>query len=174
MKDKRLFLQWALFVALIVIGAVIGTRLGWAKYVFSGDSTHLTLVPLALFVFTTGWCGRLSWKLSNGGDLAEIRHTLESTWFSSSVCVNVGLLGTAIGYYLMMKGEGSAEQVVLQVKHGMNTAFMNTIVGGFCGQLIEAQSHFLGQAVKESARARREVRRAERIGRGTVKKGAKP
>lgn len=157
MSEKRLFLQWALFVSLVAIFAFIVMFLGWSGYVFKGDSTHITLVTLGVFVYTTAWCGRLAWRLSNGEDPALIGHSLASGWFASSVCVTLGLLGTVIGYYLMMQnatgtGDDAAEQLVYQIRSGMGTVLINTVVGGLCGLLIEIQSHFIGQATKKAAR----------------------
>lgn len=155
MHGKRLFLQWSLFACLVALGAAIGGSLGWFGYVFKGDPTHLTSVTLAIFVFTTAWCGRLCWRLENGDDPEAIGHSLASGWFASSACVTLGLLGTVIGYFVMMQGAGdgenAAEQLVRQIKLGMGTVLINTIVGGFCGLLIEAQSHFIGQAVRTHA-----------------------
>ncbi len=159
MREKRLFLQWALFICLVAIGAAIAASLGWSGYVFHGDSTHLTVVTLSVFVLTTAWCGRLCWRFASGENSKAIEHALASGWFASSVCVTLGLLGTVIGYYLMMQGvadggEDAAEQLVRQIRAGMGTVLINTVVGGICGLLIEVQSHFIGQAVKAVKRAR--------------------
>jgi hypothetical protein len=155
MESKSLFLKWALFACLVAIGAAIASTLGWAGYVMNGDETHLTLVNLTVLAFTTLWCGRLSWRLSNGEDPRVIKHALESGWFASSVCVTLGLLGTVVGYYMMLQsgpggGEDAGEQLVRQIRASMGTALINTVVGGFCGLLIELQSHFIGQAAKKS------------------------
>lgn len=164
MKDKRLFLLWALFVALILIGVFIGARLGWVASVLKDDSTRLIAIPLVLFVVTTAWCGRLSWRLSSGDDPREIGYALPSPWFASSVCVSLGLLGTAVGYFLMIRqGGGTAQTLFEQIRSGMGIAFINTIVGGYCGLLLEVQCHFLQQAAKKAQRKRREDRAIERF-----------
>lgn len=155
METKSLFLKWALFACLVVIGAAIVSSLGWAGYVLNGDETHLTLVNLVVLALTTAWCGRLSWRLSNGAAPKEIKHALESGWFASSVCVTLGLLGTVVGYYMMLQsgpggGEDAGEQLVRQIRASMGTALINTVVGGFCGLIIELQSHFIGQAAKKA------------------------
>ena len=155
MRSKNLFLQWALFVCLVLIGTAIGTSLGWMGYVVNGDPTHITLVTLAVFVCSTLYLGRLSWRLTNGGDAKVIAHKLSTGWFASSVCVTLGLLGTVVGYFVMMQGvpgtgEDVAEQLVHQIRAGMGTVLVNTIVGAICGLLIEVQSHFIEQAAKRA------------------------
>jgi hypothetical protein len=157
MQGKSLFLQWALFACLVVIGTLIGTSLGWFGYVLGGDPTHVTLITLAVFCGTTAWLGWQCWRLSEDGDAKAVLHSLKSGWFASSACVTLGLLGTVIGYFLMMQsvgggGEDAAEQLVHQIRLGMGTVLINTVVGGVCGLLIEVQSHFIGQAVESRIR----------------------
>ncbi len=168
MQGKRLFLQWSLFACAVAVGFVILSRLGWSHYVLRGDPTHITLVTFGVFLLTTLWCGRLAWRASNGRDQETLRHELESGWFASSVCVTLGLLGTVVGYFLMMQdvsngGADAAEQLVRQIRTGMGTVLINTIVGGACGLLIELQSHFLGQALRpQPAKPASDVRNAAR------------
>ena len=152
MVGKWLFLKWALFASLISIGAFIASRLGWFGYVQNGDPTHITFITLGVFVLTTAWLGRVCWKFG-AGDYQSAAHGLDSGWFASSVCVSLGLIGTVIGYFMMMQGvtgegEEAAKELVHQIRIGMGTVLINTIVGGICGLLIELQSHFIGQAVK--------------------------
>ena len=155
MQDKKLFLHWMLFVWLVLIGGVISVSLGWMGRVLNGDPTHITLVTLAVFVSTTLYLGRLSWKLTNGESAKIVAQKLSTGWFASSACVTLGLLGTVVGYFLMMQGvpgtgEDVAGQLVQQIRAGMGTVLINTIVGGVCGLLIEVQSHFISQTVERA------------------------
>jgi hypothetical protein len=154
MKDKRLFLRWALFMSLIAIGGFIAAGLGWAGYV-TDDPTHVTFVTLGVFFLATAWCGYLCWRLSNGHDPEDVRHALDHGWFASSLCVSMGLIGTAIGYYMMLKngnagGEPSA--VIRQAFAHTSVAIINTVTGAVCGVIVEIQSHFIGHAVKNALR----------------------
>lgn|SRR3989338_1216397 len=162
MRGRHLFLQWSLFVCMLAIGLVILARLGWSGYVLQGDSTHVTLVTFGVFVLTTVWCGRLAWRASSGENPELIRHDLETSWFASSVCVTLGLLGTVIGYLILAQaaggGEEAADQLVRQIRLGMSTVLVNTVVGGACGLFIEIQSHFLGRALKPAAKPPIDVR----------------
>ena len=154
MQDKRLFLGWALFMCLVAITAFIGVNLGWAGYV-AKDPTHITLATLFVFTIATAWCGRLSWKLSSGHDPAEIEEDLAHGWFASSLCVSIGLAGTAVGYYLMLKhgdAVGDPSEVIRQAFAHTSIAIINTILGAVCGLIVEIQSHFIGHAVKKALR----------------------
>ncbi|MEY4745088.1 MAG: hypothetical protein RL272_1033 [Candidatus Parcubacteria bacterium] len=150
MQGKRIFLKWSLFACLVVIGAAIAAGTGWIGYLRK-DPTHITLVTLGVFVLATAWLGRLSWKLSNGHDPEIVREELDHGWFASSLCVSIGLIGTAIGYYLMLqRGNtgGDASEVIRQTFANTSIAIVNTVFGAVCGVLVEVQSHFIGHAVK--------------------------
>lgn len=154
MKGKRLFLQWALFMSLMVCGGVIAGALGWVKYL-RDDPTHITLVTLGVFCMASVWCGHLAWKLSRGGDHAVVRDDLEHGWFASSLCVSIGLVGTAIGYYLMLRdgnAGGEAREVIARTFANTSIAIVNTVFGAVCGVIVEIQSHFIGAAVRKAAR----------------------
>lgn len=155
MQGKRLFLQWALFACLVGIGAAVAAGVGWIGYL-KHDPTHITLVTLTVFVLATAWLGRLSWKLSNGHDPEVVREELGHGWFASSLCVSIGLIGTAVGYYLMLQhgnAGGDASEVIRQTFANTSIAIVNTVFGAICGVLVEIQSHFIGHAAKKALRA---------------------
>ena len=154
MKGKTLFLRWALFMSLVTVGCLIGINLGWLKYLKS-DPTHLTLATIATFLLATAWLGRLSWRLSSGADPAEVEEDLSHGWFASSLCVSIGLAGTAIGYYLMLQNgnaTGDPSTVIREAFAHTSIAIINTVTGAICGILLEVQSHFVGHAVKKALR----------------------
>ncbi len=155
MQGKSLFLRWSLFMSLVVIAVFIGVTLGWTSSLAS-DPTHVTLVTLSVFSLATAWCGRLAWKLSNGQDPEEVEEALAHGWFASSLCVSVGLIGTAIGYYVMLKNGaavGDPSEVIRRAFANTSMAIINTVFGAVCGVIVEVQSHFIGTAI---VRAKRE------------------
>lgn len=154
MQGKRLFLQWSLFMCLVGVGAAIAAGLGWVGYL-RNDPTHITLVTLGVFLLATLWLGRLSWKLSNGDDPEELKEELDHGWFASSLCVSIGLIGTAVGYYLMLQGGnagGEASEIIKQTFANTSIAIVNTVFGAVCGVIVEIQSHFIGHAIKKTMR----------------------
>jgi len=154
MKHRRLFLRWALFAVLLVIGTVIVTSLGWMGQLLDADVTPITKTTLIVFTVSTALCGRLCWKHDEGRDHQATLRELENGWFASSVCVTLGLLGTAIGFYLMLRygadGGGDVKGFVEQIRKGLNTALGTTITGGISGLLLELQCHSIKRIVEES------------------------
>lgn len=155
MHDKRLFLKWALFASLIVIGAIIAANLGWTEYL-GNDPTHITYITLTVFCLATIWCGRLSWRLAGGRDPKAVSMELKHGWFASSLCVSIGLIGTAVGYHIMLQhghSGGEPGQVIDQAFANTSIAIINTVVGAICGVLVEIQSHFVEHAVDKALAA---------------------
>lgn len=158
MTGKRVFLQWSLFMCLVAIGAFIAADLGWIGYL-KRDPTHITLLTLTVFVLATAWLGRLSWRFSNGDDPEELEHELDHGWFASSLCVSIGLIGTAVGYYLMLKNGdsvGDPQEVIRNAFANTSVAIINTVFGAVCGVIVEVQSHFIGHPVRKAAKLARE------------------
>ena len=152
MQSKRLFLRWALFVSLITIGAFIAAGLGWAGYV-TDDPTHVTYVTLGVFMLATAWCGRLAWKLSSGQDPGKVEHAIEHSRYAAGLCFSIGLIGTAIGYYMMLKygkSDGDAKVVINRTFEHASIAIINTVVGGVCAVIVEIQAHFIGHAAEKA------------------------
>ena len=172
MKDKRLFLQWAALASLIAVGAVFAHRLGWYDVVYDGDATRLSFLIMAVFAACTALSGILSWKLDGlrasglieqgqpaADALKRLRIRLGRVHFGATVSVSLGLLGTVFGLTMMIAtgdaptGDQAeiAEAFVAQIKGGMATAFLTTIVGGICGILLELQAHLLSEAIDEAS-----------------------
>jgi hypothetical protein len=150
MKGKRLFLYWALFVSLMCVGTMFAANLGWLASVFHDDPTHITYVTVSVLLVATGWCGWLSWRLSNGEDPREVDKDLDHGFYAARLCFYIGLIGTAIGYLIMLKNgaaAGDPSQVIRQAFANTAIAIVNTIFGIVCSVLVEAQSHFIERAI---------------------------
>ncbi len=170
MREKRLFLQWTAMASLIVVGAFFAHRLGWFDLLYEGDATRLSFVALAVFAVSSLWCGLLTWRLdairreglaeneSNAYLLKRLKIRLGHGWHAVNACVEIGLLGTVFGLYMMLNGDTpaggdgteAAKAFVAQIKAGMATAFLTTLVGGICGILLGLQAHLLSQAIEET------------------------
>lgn len=170
MKEKRLFLQWSVMASLIVVGAVFAHRFGWFDLLSEGDATMLSFVTIAIFAVSSLWCGLLTWRLdavraagpvdkdgASGQALRRIKIRLGHGHHAVNACVELGLLGTVFGLYMMLNadappadGTEAAKAFVAQIKSGMATAFLTTIVGGICGILLGLQVHVLEHAAEET------------------------
>lgn len=159
MQKKTTFLRWAFFAGLIALGAYIAVKNGWLGYL-DKDATRIPYVTLCAGALSTLYCGRLCWRLSGGRDPEDLEIDLEIAHYASSLCVSLGLLGTAIGYLIMFKEgavDGSAKEVIRQTFSTASVAIVNTVCGAVCGILVEIQSQGVKYAV---AKARKRAGKA--------------
>lgn len=169
LKEKRLFLQWMVIASLTAVGSFAAVQIGWFDIIWFGDATRLSLATLAIFAGASLWCGLLAWKLdalkeagfaeNEAGThaLKQLKVRLGHGWHAVNACIEIGLLGTVFGLYMMLNGDAplgddgeAAKAFVAQIKGGMATAFLTTIVGGLCGIVLGFQVHVLSQAAEEA------------------------
>lgn len=162
---KRLFLRWSLLASLIAIGTLIALFAGGFKAIAALDSSNISFVILAIFYATTAWCGYLCWKTSG---LIESRHLpsfantfkerlekianqAEHGWFARLLCAEIGMLGTILGFVLMLAdfknlqaggGQAFAQQLG-KLALNMGIALITTLVGSVSAILLGLQYHLL-------------------------------
>ena len=144
MKEKRLFLQWAVMASLIAVGTLFAFRLGYGKYL-DEEPTRVTYVTLAVFALGSALCGRLCWRLCGDYRPNQVRKGLKWARYSAHLCVYMGLFGTGLGYYIMLKSGGADLEPKEAIKAGFGStsiAIVNTIVGIGTSILLQLQSHY--------------------------------
>ena len=80
---------------------------GSFQVLWDQDTTKLSFVLLAIFSAMSGWCGYKTWTLSKFLDndqtedylVEKIEHLMEVGWFTSDLCLSIGMMGTVIGFY---------------------------------------------------------------------------
>jgi hypothetical protein len=96
---------------------------------------------------------------SNLAELTEVyRHRTKSPneigWFASDLMIRLGLLGTVIGFVMMLASVasvtdfdvGSMQSVLQKMSNGMGTALYTTVAGLIGSMLSTIQYHMLDQA----------------------------
>ncbi|MBI1732016.1 MAG: MotA/TolQ/ExbB proton channel family protein [Gammaproteobacteria bacterium] len=100
----------------------------------------------------------------SGGNLAELtevyKHRMKNPneigWFASDLMIKLGLLGTVVGFIMMLASVvnvsdfdvGSMQSVLQKMSNGMGTALYTTIAGLVCSMLATIQYHMLDQAAE--------------------------
>ena len=170
-KNYRTFLEWWWFFCTIILaGAVLGT-FNVFEILWQADQTKITFLILALFTGITILCGRESYLLSksitnNETISKETQNRYETGWFSSEICLTLGLIGTVSGFILMLSGAfsdlnladpSSVQKSLSNMSLGMSTALYTTLVGLICSTLLKLQffrlnvylESYLGKAENE-------------------------
>ena len=127
----RTFLQWwLLFVLqLIIVGAMYYFDIH--TYILENDQTYISFILLGIWFFASA---RIGYKLNK-----EIQTSNEPIWFIAETCMAIGMMGTVLGFILMLGGSNLAsidpsdvegmKNVIGQLASGMATALLTTLTG---------------------------------------------
>lgn len=125
------FLQWWLIFVLQCIAVGIAYYFDLHTYALEHDKTYLTFVLLAMWFFTSLKLGQRIYKQSETSD--------ERYWFIAESSMSVGMVGTVVGFIMMLDGSNLAavdpsdteamKAIIGQLASGMSTALITTFMG---------------------------------------------
>jgi|TARA_B110000285_G_scaffold130018_1_gene146178 hypothetical protein len=127
----KTFLQWWLFFVLqiIILGASYVYELH--LYILNNDQTYISFILVGIWLLTSM---RIGYKLKK-----EITTSNEKFWFIAETCMAIGMMGTVLGFILMLGGSNLAsidptdvegmKNVIGQLASGMATALLTTLTG---------------------------------------------
>ena len=139
---------------------------GGALYLRRGDGGHeARLPPCMLTAFLLDLLGERRGAAESGDGSTDLLQVYEARlknphnlgWFFSDIMIKLGLLGTIIGFVLMLASivhvsdfDVSAMQDILrQMSAGMGTALYTTFAGLACSIVTATQFHLLDQGADE-------------------------
>ena len=147
----------------IMASSVLLAGLGLLGTLWEKDATKLSFVLLGLFAVMSGWCGYKTWRLSVFIDskktepylIEKIEHLMEVGWFTSDLCLSIGMMGTVIGFIMMLGGfanidindMATVQGLIKGLGVGMSTALYTTLTGLICSALLKIQYFNLSQAI---------------------------
>lgn len=149
MKNRNALFWW-IFLWAQVIASFLFYKAGVFQMIWDGDATKLTSVVLVAFVLTTFKIGIDTYN-SNGDHV-------EPLWFVADQMMSVGMLGTVVGFIIMLRGAfGSGipttpqeiQQVLTYMSIGMGTALWTTAVGIAASILLKIQVMNLEHMLRE-------------------------
>jgi len=139
---------------------------GLLGLVWEKDITKLSFLLLAIFSAMSGWCGYKTWTLSKFLDngqtedylVEKIEHLMEVGWFTSDLCLSIGMMGTVIGFIMMLSGFAAVDvanmttvqDLIKGLGVGMSTALYTTLTGLVCSSLLKIQYFNLSQALDKA------------------------
>ena len=166
MIKHTLFLKWWLFLSITLLGTLGLGLQGYLHLLWEGDTTKLSFVLLSIFTVMSGWCGYKTWTLSRFLDngqtedylVEKIEHLMEVGWFTSDLCLSIGMMGTVIGFIMMLSGftnidvkdMSTVQGLIKNLGVGMSTALYTTLTGLVCSALLKIQYFNLSQAIDKA------------------------
>lgn len=168
---KSVQLTGFILLGLIFFAAYLLQDQGLIKLLLEGDKSRLSyLILLIWLAMTLRWLWLLNWieqhaanNISQSGadsDTAQLTEMnmarwLNHGWFSADLCLKIGLLGTIIGFILMLtpiRDLTSFDPVSLQsalkaMSGGMAIALYTTLTGLVCHLLLRVQFQLASDAM---------------------------
>ena len=158
---KPVLLRWILTISLISLGIVALFSTGVAGQINEVDFTKISFAILGMFILFTLRTGKLTYeacKISNRWPsvgkheaIKAIIHKNETGWFWSDAFVGAGMIGTVIGFILMMSGSfdnvtgANIQNVIVVALSRMGLALYTTAAGLICSLLLKIQLFNLAQ-----------------------------
>lgn len=123
------FMIWWLATVIQIIGVGLAINFGAIPFLLEADQTYLSFVTTGLWIIGSITIGYLAWKKETDYD---------TPWFIAESCISVGMIGTLIGFMLMLGSSlgdvdpsnmQSMKQVISDMASGMSTALVTTLSG---------------------------------------------
>ena len=141
----KIFLRWWLMFCIYAIMAWTLQAFGLFEALYYADFSKLSFIIIGLFTALTMYTGYLTYRLSKGISVLETH--IETCWFFAGEMPTLGLIGTVIGFIVMLKAfagldvsdvisiQTALESMVL----GMSSALLTTLTGMVCGFFLKLQ-----------------------------------
>ena len=133
------FMFWWLVTVIQAILVGITVYFGSIEFLWNTDVTKLSFLTIGLWIATSGMIGYTSYRNKKDFD---------SHWFIAESCMTVGMIGTVIGFMLMLGSSfvnidpsdiESMKQVIVDMAAGMSTALLTTLTGLIASLFLKIQ-----------------------------------
>jgi uncharacterized membrane protein len=154
------FLKWWLIFGLVTVGLIFSFIYGIPQNIWAKDASYLSATTLIIYLVFSTICGCKifsAYRADGADSLRRLRNAEEVGWFVSEMCLNLGMLGTIIGFVLMLVGfetldisnQNSVQSLLSELGKSMATALYTTMVGLMCGQLLKMQYFLLAKTLDD-------------------------
>lgn len=153
MNEKIPFLRWLVINSVTLSGLFILWQTGLVSKVWDQDQSFISATILVFFFFMSTYVGMATWKACK---ILNTKNEAEVGWFSSELCLGLGMLGTVIGLVMMLSGfnsldpsnSSSVQELLRKLGSSMGTALYTTMTGLACGMVLKIQTFNLELAQK--------------------------
>ncbi len=123
------FMIWWLAAVIQIIGVGVAIQFGAIAFLLEADQTYLSFVTFTMWVIGTAGIGYIAYTK---------KHNYDTPWFIAESCISVGMIGTLIGFMLMLGSTlgsidpgdiDSMKAVISNMATGMSTALVTTLSG---------------------------------------------
>ena len=148
-------LKWWLIFCLMLLATAGSGYFGLHTTLYSADTTKLSFFILGLCFSTSVWIGIKTYKVS---ELEDFSQSTDVGWFVSESCLALGMIGTVIGFLLMLgtaftnldiTNSVALQEALASMAVGMSTALYTTLIGLISSLVLKVQLVNLEVALEE-------------------------
>lgn len=142
---KTARLRWWILVCLQILALALAVYFDLHRSLWLADQTRLSFVVVAIWAAATVAIGR--WHFYTDGT-AHMHDSAKIGWFLAETCLALGMLGTVMGFLLMLGGAfasinvqdpASLQGALVSMALGMSTALWTTLIGLVASLFIKIQ-----------------------------------
>lgn len=147
--NKTKILLWWLTVVAQFIGLGVAIHFGIYEFILDADITYLSFVVFAMWIIGTVQVAHI----------INIDGNYDTPWFISESCLSVGMIGTLIGFMIMLGSSfenvdpsniDSMKNVITSMAQGMSTALVTTLSGLVASLALKVQIVILEHSSEKS------------------------
>jgi len=140
-----MFLRWWLLFCTSCAAMFTAYSFGFVEALVAKDITRLSFAILGVFFISSIFVGWITYKRNKGDDVTV---GVNLGWFVTELLLALGMIGTVIGFILMLGGSfeslnvadtSSVKTALTDMAIGMSTALYTTLVGMVCSQILKVQ-----------------------------------
>ena len=151
-------MTWIAGVCAIAVGLEIAVYYGVLQQIYEKDLTKLSVVIGCIFLWQTAKCGyELICQSRNKRTLEQGDRSVEKGWLWSDIVLSLGMIGTVIGFMLMLSGfssvnfedVSSVQSLIATLSSGMSTSLSTTLVGLVASVILKLQFFGLEKSLED-------------------------
>lgn len=160
---SRPIMIWLVGFASIIAALEISYIHGLLQKIYESDTTKISLLIGCIFFWQSILCGSQLWSQGQwNNSIKEGETCAESGWLWSDIVLSLGMIGTVIGFMMMLGGFATADfsnvesvqKLITKLSSGMSTSLSTTLVGLISSVLLKLQFFNLDKVVEDKKNSR--------------------
>ena len=148
---------WIVGMSFFVAGMELAWLNGVIQSIYESDITKLSVVILAILIWQSIICGaNIMSQAEPNMPAEESKVVIEKGWLWSDIVLSLGMIGTVIGFMVMLAGFidvdfsdfDSVQSLITKLSAGMSTSLSTTLVGLISSVILKLQFFNLESLVK--------------------------
>lgn len=140
------FIRWWVIICSVMLCAAVLQYKNMFTALWYADNSRISFFVLGLFFIVSGFVGYLTLKISQKQD--DYIKFLPACWFTAETLMGLGMLGTLVGFLLMMgpalegidpQNTAAGKEAIIRMARGMSVAITTTLTGLSCSLLLKLQ-----------------------------------